>query len=68
MKLYRYLTGVDDETFCHGVSNALNCGWVLHGSPTLAFNGKSKQIVCGQAIVKDIEGEDYSPDIDLSRK
>ena len=29
MKLYRYLTGPDDATFCHRVTAALNNGWEL---------------------------------------
>ena len=38
MKLYRFLTGADDAAFCHKVTAALNKGWMLHGSPTYAFN------------------------------
>jgi hypothetical protein len=34
MKLYRFLTGPDDASFCHKVTAALNKGWQLHGSPT----------------------------------
>lgn len=64
MKLYRYLTGPDDSTFCLRVSEALNKGWALHGGPTLTFNGT--QIIAGQAVVKDVPGE-FSRDIDLSK-
>jgi hypothetical protein len=66
MKLYRYLTGVDDQKFCHRISAALNRGWLLYGEPTLTFDAKQKRVICGQAIVKEVEGEDYSPDINLS--
>jgi hypothetical protein len=62
MKLYRYLTGPDDTKFCMRVCEALNKGWELHGGPTLAFDGK--QVVAGQALVKEVEGE-FSMDIDL---
>lgn len=32
--LYRYLTGPDDASFCHRVSEALSLGWSLYGQPT----------------------------------
>jgi hypothetical protein len=67
MKLYRYLTGPDDASFCHRVSNALNNGWQLYGSPTLTYDVKTQRVVCGQAIVKEADGV-YSPDIDLSKQ
>lgn len=63
MKLYRLLTGPDDATFCHRVSDALNRGWSLHGNPSLTFDGA--RVVAGQALVKEVEGE-YSPEIRLS--
>jgi hypothetical protein len=65
MKAYRYLTGPDDSAFCHRVTAALNAGWALHGSPTLTYDPESKRVICGQAIVKEVEG-DYSPDLKLS--
>lgn len=51
MKLYRYLTGPDDATFCKRVTEALQQGWQLYGNPTLTFNGE--QVICGQAVVKE---------------
>jgi hypothetical protein len=66
MKLYRILTGPDDASFCHRVSEALNRGWLLHGSPTLAI-GPDGKAVCGQAIYKEVEGT-YSPDLKLSEQ
>lgn len=63
MKLYKLLTGPDDVTFCMRVTEALNKGWQLHGSPTLTFNGTS--VIAGQAICKEIEGEEYSASINL---
>ncbi|MFN3501353.1 MAG: DUF1737 domain-containing protein, partial [Allorhizobium sp.] len=29
MKVYRFLTGPDDSSFCHRVTDALNKGWEL---------------------------------------
>ncbi len=68
MKLYRYLTGPDDDSFCHRVSAALNRGWDLYGSPALTYDPETKRVICGQVIVKEILGADYSPDIDLRQQ
>ncbi|WP_333631253.1 DUF1737 domain-containing protein, partial [Agrobacterium cavarae] len=38
MKVYRFITGPDDAKFCHRVTDALNKGWELAGSPSYAFN------------------------------
>ena len=65
MKLYRFLTGPDDAAFCHRVSAALNNGWQLAGSPALTFNPVQGRVICGQPVVKDVEGVDYTPDIKL---
>jgi hypothetical protein len=66
MKLYRFLTGPDDSSFCHKVTAALNKGWQLSGSPTYAFDAETKAMRCGQAVVKEVEGKDYDPGIKLS--
>lgn len=66
MKLYRLLIGPDDAAFCHRVSAAMSNGWSLHGAPTLTYDPEKKQVICGQAVVKEIAGEDYRPDIRLS--
>ena len=63
MKLYRLLTGPDDDMFCMRVSEALNQGWELYGSPSLTFNGQ--ETIAGQAIVKEIDHATFSKDIDL---
>lgn len=64
MKLYRFLTGPDDASFCKRVSAALNKGWELYGDPTLTTtNG---QTVAGQALIKETPGE-YTDNIDLTR-
>ena len=67
MRLYRYLTGPDDASFCHRVTAELNKGWQLYGQPTLTYDAEKKRVVCGQAIVKDAPGE-YAPDIKLSEQ
>lgn len=63
MKLYQFLTGPDDATFCKRVTAALNRGWSLHGAPSLTFDGT--RVIAGQAVVKEVEGE-YTPEISLS--
>ncbi|MBZ5760664.1 MULTISPECIES: DUF1737 domain-containing protein [Rhizobium] len=68
MKLYRFLTGPDDSAFCHKVSAALSKGWVLSGSPTYAFNAATGVMQCGQAVVKDVPGKDYDPEMKLSEQ
>lgn len=65
MKLYRYITGPDDSSFCKRVSKALSAGWSLHGSPTLAHNPQTGGMMCGQAVMKEVEGT-YTDDITLS--
>ena len=46
---YRFLTGPDDDSFCHSVSEALDLGYHLAGSPVLVCDGQ--RVVAGQAIV-----------------
>lgn len=46
---YRLLTGPDDAAFCERVSEALQLGYLLAGSPSLTFDGE--HIVAGQAVV-----------------
>ncbi|WP_439574935.1 DUF1737 domain-containing protein [Phreatobacter sp.] len=64
--LYRYLTGPDDAAFCHRVSEAINRGWQLYGQPTLTFDAAKGRVICGQAIVREVEDVEYSPDLKLS--
>jgi len=66
MKLYRLLTGPDDSSFCHRVTAALAKGWQLHGAPSLTFDVAEGRVICGQAIVKEVEGVEYQPDMKLS--
>jgi hypothetical protein len=65
MKLYRFLSGPDDSSFCHKVTAALNKGWELQGSPTYAFDAATGTMRCGQAVVKDVADKDYHPDMKL---
>ena len=63
--LYRYLTGPDDASFCHRVSEALSKGWQLHGQPTLAYDAVQKRVICGQAITKSVKAP-YSAEMKLA--
>jgi hypothetical protein len=67
MNLYRILTGPDDAAFCHRITEALNRGWQLYGSPSLAYDPEKQRVICSQAIIKEAEGE-YSPGLDLSQQ
>ncbi len=49
LPVYRLLTGTDDDAFCHRVSEAIELGYELYGSPTSTFDGK--RVVVGQALV-----------------
>lgn len=46
---YRVLTGPDDRAFCERVSQALESGYRLHGSPAVTFNGE--RVIVAQAVV-----------------
>ena len=60
MKVYRYLTGKDDSSFCARVTQALNEGYELYGSPTMTFNGTD--VIVGQVITKEVENENDIPE------
>jgi len=64
--IYRYLTGPDDASFCHRVTEALSRGWLLYGPPTLTFDAVRGRTICGQAITKELDGVTYAPDLDLA--
>jgi len=66
MKLYRFLTGPDDASFCHRVTDALNKGWLLHGTPQYSYDQNKQAMLCGQAVIKTVEGKDYTPEMKLS--
>ena len=67
MKLYRFLSEEDTSAFCHKVSQALDNGWELYGSPTQTWDHATGVMRCGQAVVKDKEGT-YSPDLNLGEQ
>lgn len=46
---YRLLTGVDDASFCRRVSEALDLGYKLYGSPAATFNGQN--VIVAQALI-----------------
>jgi hypothetical protein len=46
---YRLLTSKDDAAFCRRVSEALDLGYRLYGSPAATFNGE--HVVVAQAIL-----------------
>jgi hypothetical protein len=46
---YRLFTGPDDRAFCERISAALAEGYVLHGSPSVTFNGST--VIVAQAVV-----------------
>ena len=68
MRLYRFLTGPDDSSFCQKVTAALNKGWELHGPPTYAFDAATQTMRCGQAVVKEVEGREYDPEMKLGEQ
>jgi hypothetical protein len=57
MRLYRLLTGEGDSAFCKKVSEALNRGWELHGTPALTFDTANGRLVAAQAVVKEADGD-----------
>lgn len=48
---YRLLTGSDDRAFCEKVSSALDDGYELHGSPSIATRADGT-VVCAQAVIR----------------
>lgn len=67
MKLYRFLSENDTSAFCHKVTDALNKGWELYGSPTYAHDAETGSMRCGQAVTKEVDGT-YTPDIKLGER
>jgi hypothetical protein len=65
MKLYRMITGPDDNSFCHRVSKAMSNGWQLAGSGSLTYDAANSRVVCGQPVVKEVEGKDYDESLTL---
>ncbi|MBO2451578.1 DUF1737 domain-containing protein [Actinomadura barringtoniae] len=49
---YRVLTGPDDAEFCRRVSQALDLGYELHGSPAVTFDGE--RVIVAQALIRPL--------------
>ena len=49
--IYRLLTGKDDRAFCERVSEALEQGWRLYGSPVLAWDTEANCMKAAQAVL-----------------
>lgn len=49
--VYRLLTGKDDRAFCERVSEALEQGWRLYGSPTISWDHEGGCMKAAQAVV-----------------
>lgn len=67
MNLYRLLTEDDTSAFCHKVTQALNNGWKLYGSPSYSYDDSRGVMRCAQAVVKESSGT-YSADIKLGEQ
>ena len=46
---YRLITGKDDAMFCQRISNLLDEGYTLYGSPSCTFNGTD--VIVAQAVI-----------------
>lgn len=46
---YRLITGKDDASFCQRISELLDEGYVLYGSPSCTFNGQD--VIVAQAVI-----------------
>ena len=68
MQLYRLLTGPDDSSFCHKVTDALDKGWQLYGSPAYAFDPETHAMKCAQAVIKTVGDKDYDPSMKLGEQ
>ena len=64
MIAYRLLTGPDDASFCHKVTEALSKGWSLYGSPAYSADPATGTLRCAQAVTKEVEGA-YDPEVRL---
>jgi hypothetical protein len=49
--IYRLLTGKDDRAFCERVSEALEQGWRLYGSPAISWDEGEGCAKVAQAVV-----------------
>jgi len=49
--IYRLLTGKDDRAFCDRISEALEQGWRLYGSPAMTYDSEAACVKVAQAVV-----------------
>lgn len=66
MKAYRFLTADTTSAFCHKVTEALSKGWELYGDPVMTFDAAKGEVVCGQAVTKDVVAS-YDPGMKLGQ-
>ncbi len=45
---YRLITGPDDSSFCERISNLIEDGYILYGSPSCTYTGK--EVIVAQAV------------------
>jgi hypothetical protein len=50
---YRVVTGPDDDRFCYRVSDALDLGYVLHGSPVMTVVSEAVYVARALVWTKD---------------
>ena len=53
---YRLLTGPDDANFCRRVTEALEQGWELYGSPSISVSGEKVMVAQAVILREDAEG------------
>jgi hypothetical protein len=63
--LYRFLSGIDDSSFCHKVSQALSQGWLLYGAPVYAHDPVTGTMRCGQVVIREVDAP-YDPERKLT--
>ena len=56
-KLYRFLSGADDATFCQRVSDVLAEGYILYGNPVMVMDTGSR--IVGQAAILPDMAQDH---------
>ncbi len=49
---YAILTGPDTHDFCKRVSDALDAGYELYGSPAITFDSDGTTPIVAQAIIR----------------
>lgn len=54
---YRVLTGPDTSEFCQRVSDALDDGYELHGSPAITYDPEQATRIVAQAVILKDESE-----------